>query len=510
MSEITSDAKLELLNEAAALAGPIPGVGDAADFLRAYYRHVAPDELAAAGPERMAAAASAHAEFAEVRPQGRALVRVREGGQAALDATSNVIDIVTDDMPFLVDSITMELTRHGVAARLVVHPQLLVRRDVTGVLREIDGPVDGGPSSHEQLAESWTHIEVGALADGEGEKITADLERVLGDVRVAVEDYTRMRSKAVSIADDVLAPAGPDDGSAGSPVEIAKLLRWLANGHFTFLGYREYDLTTDDDGMLMLRAVPGSGLGILRHDRTGPGSFATLPPEVRARALDPRRLIVTKANSRSTVHRPSYLDYVAVKRISPTGEVVGEYRFLGLYTHAAFAESIRGIPVLRRKLAEVLETSGMAPDSHDGKEVAEVLDFYPREEIFMASSKDLAAVCAGVHRLRERRETRLFLRKDPYGRYVSALVYLPRDRYTTRARLLTQQVLQRAFAASQLDYSVLVGESPVARLHIVLRAERGTQLPDVDPSELERSVASAVRSWDDDLADEAARQLSPQ
>jgi glutamate dehydrogenase len=510
MSEITSDAKLELLREAAALTGPIPGVGDVPDFLRAYYRHVAPDELAAAGPERIAAVATAQARFAATRPQGRALVEVREGGQAALDPSSNVIDIVTDDMPFLVDSITMELTRHGVGARLVVHPQLLVRRDVTGVLHDIVGAVNGGPSSHEQLAESWTHIEVGALADGEPEKITADLQRVLGDVRVAVEDYSRMRSKAVALADEVLTPAGEGDGGAGAPTEIAELLRWLADGHFTFLGYREYDLETDADGMLMLRAVPGTGLGILRHDRTGPGSFATLPPEVRARALDPRRLIVTKANSRSTVHRPSYLDYVAVKRLSPAGEVVGEYRFLGLYTHAAFSETIKSIPVLRRKLTEVLAMSGMAADSHDGKEVAEVLDFYPREELFMASSADLATVCAGVHRLRERRETRLFLREDPYRRYVSALVYMPRDRYTTKARLLTQHVLKKAFDASQMDYSVLVGESPVARLHIVVRAERGTQLPDVDPAELERSVARAVRSWDDDLADEAARELGPQ
>jgi glutamate dehydrogenase len=510
MSEITSDAKLELLGEAAALTSSIPGVGDAASFLRAYYRHVAPDELAAAGPERIAAVASAHAEFAATRPQGRALVRIRAGEQAALDPTSNVVDIVTDDMPFLVDSITMELTRHGVASRLVVHPQLLVRRDVTGVLHDIVGAVNGGSSSHDQLAESWTHIEVGALAAGEADRITADLQRVLGDVRVAVEDYSRMRSKALALADDVLAPGGEDTGGAGAPGEIADLLRWLADGHFTFLGYREYDLETDADGMLMLRAVPGTGLGILRHDRTSSGSFAALPPEVRARALDPRRLIVTKANSRSTVHRPSYLDYVAVKRLSEAGEVVGEYRFLGLYTHGAFSETITGIPVLRRKLAEVLEMSGMVADSHDGKEVAEVLDFYPREELFMASSKDLAAVAAGVHRLRERRETRLFLRKDPYGRYVSALVYMPRDRYTTKARLLIQNVLERAFEASQIDYSVLVGESPVARLHVVVRAERGTQLPDVDPAELERSVAAAVRSWDDDLADEAARELGPQ
>ena len=187
------------------------------------------------------------------------------------------------------------------------------------------------------------------------------------------------------------------------------------------------------------------------------------------------------------------------------GEVAGEYRFLGLYTHAAFSESIKGIPVLRRKLAEVLALSGMAADSHDGKEVAEVLDFYPREELFMTSVADLAAITAGVHVLRERRQTRLFLRKDIYGRYVSCLVYLPRDRYTTQVRLRAQEILQRAFgAASQVDYSVQVGESSVARLHLVVRADRGRQLPDADPLELERAVAAAVRSWDDDLADEAA------
>jgi glutamate dehydrogenase len=510
MSEIAADLALDLIERATALAGPMAGVGDVPRYLRAYYRHVEPDELAAAGPARIAAVAAANAKFAAQRPQGRALVQVREGGEAALEPTSHVIDIVTDDMPFLVDSISIELANHGLSARLVVHPQLRVRRDVTGGLREIVGIVDGGQASHDELAESWTHIEIGALAPGEAEAIAADLDRVLGDVRVAVEDYARMRSRALSLADDVLAPLGEGDGGAGAPSEIAELLRWLADGHFTFLGYREYDLDTDAEGMLMLRGVPGTGLGILRHDRKGPGSFATLPPEVRARALDPRLLIVTKANSRSTVHRPSYLDYVAVKRLSDSGEVVGEYRFLGLYTHGAFSETIRGIPVLRRKLDEVLELSGMAADSHDGKEVAEVLDFYPREELFMTSVADLASICAGVHRLRERRETRLFLRKDPYGRYVSCLVYLPRDRYTTKARLHTQAVLERAFDATQMDYSVLVGESPVARLHIVVRAERGRQLPDVDPAELERSVAAAVRSWDDDLADVAARELGPQ
>jgi len=510
----TTDSKHALLARAAAAAEPMPGVGDVGNYLRAYYRHVEVGDLGAAGPERVAAVALTQAQLAVSRPQGRALVDIRPGGSAALDGTSYVIDIVTDDMPFLVDSITMELSNHGLSARLVIHPQLRVRRDVTGALRKVvgsasAGQVSAGEPSHDELAESWTHIEIPALTGAESEAIAADLTRVLGDVRVAVEDYPRMHARAIALADDVLAPEGEGAGGADSPAEIAELLNWLADERFTFLGYREYQLETGAEGMT-LTAVPGTGLGILRHDRVGPGSFALLPDELKARALGPQRLIVTKANSRSTVHRPSYLDYVAVKKLSPDGTVLGEYRFLGLFTHAAFAESIKGIPVLRRKLAEVLEFSGMAADSHDGKEVAEVLDFYPREELFMSSVTDLAAVTAGVHVLRERRQTRLFLRKDIFGRYVSCLVYLPRDRYTTAVRLRAQEILQRAFDASQVDYSVQVGESPVARLHLVVRAERGRQLPDADPVALERAVAAAVRSWDDDLADEATAALGPE
>jgi len=345
VSTETADEKAAVLAEAVACAGRVPGVGDVSKCLQTYYRHVAEDDLIAAGPVRLAAVTRRHVEFAVNRPQGRALVQVRRGGEATVQPGSDVIDIVTDDMPFLVDSITMELANHDLAARLVVHPQLLVRRDLTGDLRDIVGQVGAdqakrGEPSHEELAESWTHIEIPPLAEGEAEGIEADLLRVLSDVRVAVEDYVRMRTKAISLADSVLSREGGDGGGVDSAAEIAELLRWLADGHFTFLGYREYDLEIRPDGMA-LTAVPGSGLGILRHDRVGPGSFATLPDEVKARALDPQRLIMTKANSRSTVHRPSYLDYVAFKRLSPAGEVVGEYRFLGLYTHTAFAKASR-------------------------------------------------------------------------------------------------------------------------------------------------------------------------
>ena len=207
------------------------------------------------------------------------------------------------------------------------------------------------------------------------------------------------------------------------------------------------------------------------------------------------------------MHRPAYLDYVSVKRMDRTGQVTGEYRFLGLYTHTAYTESITRIPVLRRRLTRVLESAGLAADSHDGKDLAEVLESYPREELFQTTAAELIPIVAGVLRLRERRETRLFLRKDIYGRYMSCLVYLPRDRYTTKVRLRAQEILRSALDGSQVDYSALIGDSPVARLHIVVRAKRGQMLPDVDATELEREVAAAARSWDDDFAEETARQL---
>ncbi len=508
MSDNAGDAKRALLAQAADEMAADAGVGDVRNYLRAYYRHLAAEDVIAAGPERIAAAAAAQAEFARQRPQGRALVRVRASDNAALDPARDVIEFVTDDMPFLVDSITMELANHGLAVWLVVHPQLRVRRDVTGSLREVLGLVDGSEGAHDEIAESWTHIEIARLPDGEAERLAADLERVLGDVRVAVEDYSRMRARAVQLAEELAMSGGSATPSslASSPAEIEALLRWLADGHFTFLGYREYDLEDGPDGMA-LRGVPGTGLGLLRHDKSGSTAFASLPPQVRARALDPQRLIQTKANSRSTVHRSSYLDYVALKRLGPSGEVTGEYRFLGLYTHVAYSESITRIPVLRRKLTEVLEASGLAADSHDGKDLAEFLEVYPREELFQISVPELVDVAAGVLRLRERRQVRLFLRKDIYGRYMSCLVYLPRDKYTTKVRLRAQEILRSALDGAQVDYSAMVGESPVARLHIVVRAPRGKMVPDVDAAELERAIAGAVRSWDEDLAEEADRIL---
>jgi len=298
-------------------------------------------------------------------------------------------------------------------------------------------------------------------------------------------------------------PASP----AESDSEIELLLRWLVDAHFTFLGFREYDLLDEGEG-LALRGVPGTGLGILRHDKTDTTPLAALSPQGQKIATDPRRrLIMTKANSRATVHRPSYLDYIGIKRLSKAGQVIGEWRFLGLFTHMAYSDSITRIPILRRKLTEVYEANGISAFSHDGRDLAKFMENYPRDELFQTTIDELAEVASAVLKLRERMQTRLFVRKDIYGRYVSCLVYLSRDRYNTKVRLAVQDVLRRVLGGAQIDYSAVVDEGPIARLHIVVRAERGKNLVDADVTALEQAVAAAVRSWDDDLAREAVAQL---
>jgi glutamate dehydrogenase len=490
------------------LGGEIAGIGDPLGYLHAYYRHVAADDLTAIGPDRAAAVAVEHARLGAHRPQGKPLVSVRVPSEpadhVAFDPDRAVVDIVTDDMAFLVDSVTMGLDRNNLEIGLIVHPQLRVSRDVTGSLREIFGPVEDCAATGGEIHEAWIHIEVSKPSgDLSKQKLEARLRAVLDDVRVAVEDHPRMRAAAAQLAAQLAEEARDEDDR-----EAEALLRWLVDDHFTFLGYRQYDLVEGPEGM-GLRQVPGTGLGILRHDRPGSDSFAALPPEVRAKAREPVRLVLTKANSRATVHRPYYLDYVALKKFDDSGEVVGEYRFLGLYSHVAYSESLRHIPVLRRKLTGVLEAAGIAADSHDGHDLEEILENYPREELFQTTVAELTPIVLGVLRLRDRRQTRLFLHKDPYGRYMTFLLYLPRDRWNTQVRLRTQDILMKALNGVSADYSAFIGDSVLARLQVVVRGERGRPLPDVDAAELERQLVAAVRSWEDDLYEEAVRELGP-
>ena len=517
------EEKAALLDRVASkAAGGAAGDEEAtAAFLRRYYRHVATEDIVSRRDEDVVGAAFSHRELALHRPQGTASVRVtspaveRDGWTAA---GHSVVEVVADDMPFLVDSVTAELTHHGRAIHLVVHPTFAVRRDVAGTLIEVSSTLVPSESASHELVESWMHIEVDRGTDETGDDVlTADLERVLRDVREVVEDWPKMRATALRIAEEIT-DRFPHGLPAQEVTEATELLRWLADDHFTFLGYREYvldDSTLPESGdsaagRERLVAVAGTGLGILRADQTQGRDVGRLPREASDRARQRQLLVITKANSRSTVHRPAYLDYVGVKVFDEQGAVVGERRFLGLFTSAAYNESIQEIPVLRRKAIELLGNLGFSKASHSGKDLLQILETYPRDEFFQISGSDLARTALAVLHLQERRQLRLFLRRDDYGRFMSCMVYLPRDRYTTHVRQEMEDILLDAFDGVSIDYAALVSESVLARLHFVVRVDASYAVPDVNPAGIEARLVAATRSWDDDFADALSTSCSPE
>ena len=476
-------------------------------FLARYYRHVPIEDLAERHPLDLAGAALAHRQLALHRPRGTANVRVftptvDEYGWAS---GHTVVEIVTDDMPFLVDSVTAELARQERSIHLLVHPQVVVRRDVVGTLLEVltVSPTDWAKGGYprDSVVESWIHVETDRETDeARRDELRDGIRSVLEDVRVAVEDWPKMRQRAVEIG--AALEASPPAGVPTAEVEEARaLLGWLVDDHFTFLGYRDYRLV-ERHGRDTLVAETGSGLGILRHDEhhSSP-SFDRLTPQARAKAREKRLLVLTTANTRATVHRSSYLGYIGVKQFDHAGEVVGERRFLGLFASSAYTDSVQRIPVVRRKVQAVLERSGFPPNSHSGKDLLQILETYPRDELFEISVDDLYSTVIAVMHLQERRRTRLFMRVDDYGRYVSCLVFLPRDRYTTAVRRRMQEILKETFSPTAVDYSARVSESVLARLHFVVRLSAGADPPDVDRDELERRLVDATRTWDEDLAD---------
>ncbi|MFD0068252.1 NAD-glutamate dehydrogenase [Streptomyces sp. NPDC056637] len=515
------EAKAELLARAARVAENSPAGGHlpagtngegAPDqesvlaFLQRYYLHTAPEDLADRDPVDVFGAAVSHYRLAEVRPQGTANVKVHtptveENGWTC---SHSVVEVVTDDMPFLVDSVTNELSRQGRGIHVVIHPQVTVRRDLTGKLLEVL-PAGSAADSHDTLTESWIHVEIDRETDrADLKQITSDLLRVLSDVREAVEDWEKMRDSALRIADDLPSEPTADDLRTQDVEEARELLRWLSADHFTFLGYREYELREDDS----LSAVPGTGLGILRSDPQHGGddhhpvspSFSRLPADARAKAREHKILVLTKANSRATVHRPSYLDYVGVKKFDAEGNVIGERRFLGLFSSAAYTESVRRVPVVRRKVQEVLRGAGFSPNSHDGRDLLQILETYPRDELFQTPADELRAIVTSVLYLQERRRLRLYLRQDEYGRYYSALVYLPRDRYTTGVRLRIIDILKEELNGTSVDFTAWNTESILSRLHFVIRVEPGTELPaltEADTERIEARLVDAARSWAD-------------
>ncbi len=345
------------------------------------------------------------------------------------------------------------------------------------------------------------HFEVDRQTEADFlEHLRREIAAVLHDVQTTVSDWQAMRERMTAVIDELT--------TAGTRLECDELeeiqafLEWAREDHFTFLGYRCYDLKKGKR-LPALHSVGGTGLGILREDAASgheSRAFKALPDDVKQEARTGSVLTLTKTNRRATVHRPSYMDYIGVRRLNAKGEVIGEHRFLGLYTSAAYNRNPRSIPILRRKIDQVLKRAHLPPTSHAHKALVNVLETYPRDELFQISAEELHDIAIGVLHLQERQRVRLFVRRDPFRRFVSCLVFTPRDRYNTDVRQRMQHILEDTFHGDQSEFSIRLSESVLARIHFIVRIPDHV-IPDFDPDALQRRIAETVRSWKDDLAD---------
>lgn len=501
MQAKNEEAVAHLLNDVVEFARgrlPEPAFAAVEPFLHHYYDFADADDLQSRGIADLYGAAMAHWQTAQRFVPGSERLRVYNPilEQHGWHSDHTVIEIVNDDMPFLVDSVSMAVNRQGLALHSVLHPVFRIWRGKDGGIERI---APGGVSSDDgqsQLA-SFIHFEVDRCGDAAKlDALRNEIAKVLGDVRAAVEDWPKIVDIARTTIRDMAARETSPEG-----VEARAFVEWMVADHFTFLGQRDYELVTHE-GQYGLRGVAGSGLGILRESLRpqGASEVTPLPPAAASIIAGAAPIFLTKANSRATVHRPGYLDYVGVKLVGPDGKISGERRFIGLYTSTAYTASASEIPIVRRKCANIVRRAGFLPKGHLGKSLVTVLETYPRDELFQADENELYDTAIGVLRLQEHQRTRMFLRRDRFDRFVSCLVFVPRDKYNTDLRRRIAKLLMSAFNGTNVEFTPLLSESTLARIHFVVHAEPGA-MPDVDTRELEARLIQVSRRWQDDLAD---------
>ncbi|MDP3653205.1 MAG: NAD-glutamate dehydrogenase [Rhodoferax sp.] len=494
---MTNTALAELLTHTLDHAGP--AATRLADFIAAYFDNTDPDEMQARGPATLFAIANAHWRLLETpRAAQGAKIRVFNPTLAEDGFVSEhtAIQIVHDDMPFLVDSVTMAVNRSGRTAHWIVHPLLGVERDAQGRLVKTCSATPKGEQGTPM--ESLILVECDRIvSEADRAALAEDLARVLGDVRAVVQDWPAMLERLQTVG----AESTRSTLSSVYQHEGIAFLRWLEDKHFTFLGARDYALERDGE-VVRLVALPESGLGVLRGEVHTPVSL--LPADAVALLDSDQLVLVTKAMTRATVHRPAWLDYVAVKRFDAQGQVVGEARFLGLYTSTAYSALVSDIPQVRLRAAEVMAAAGVVPESHAAKSLQAILDAYPRDELFQIDAPTLTEHAIGILRLQERQRTRVFLRRDPFGRFTSVQVFVPRDRYNTELRIRIGQELSKALDGHSLEFTPMLTDSPLARIHYLVRAK--DQAPhNVDLRALEARVARLAQRWEDDCTQELLR-----
>ena len=473
------------------------GAADAIAFASALFQRMDAEEFASRSAESWADVALAMLEFARTRKRGKSNVQLLNPAVKAEGAASahTVLQIVNDDMPFLVDSVALALTEMGIGVHLLGHPIIHLGRDKAGKLVSIG----------EGAAESLMHIEIDRQPKDALPAIKSRILEVLEDVRAIVADWEPMRDRMREVADDLATRKLPVT-EAGRH-EAQEFLRWAAEDHFTFFGYREYKVEKQGKEDVLV-AVPGTGMGLLRGEDSGkPRPLKSLAAHGMPQSGSVDALILTKTNARASVHRQGYMDYIGVLGFDGKGRATSEQRFLGLYTSSAYNRRPWDIPLVRERHAYVMEKSGLEPFSHSGKALRHILESLPRDELFQSGEEELFKTCMGILGLQERVRSKLFLRRDRYGRYFSALVYVPRDRMSTSVRHRIEAMLRDALGGERVDTNVQIGDSPLAQLHILVRpGAHAAGMEAVDVEALEAGLALIVRDWRDDLREQLVRR----
>ncbi|MHA7126673.1 NAD-glutamate dehydrogenase [Janibacter indicus] len=458
------------------LADAATAAGDDAPFVERYLRHVDATALRGRSAEDLVAMATRHREVAATRAPG----------QTVVDAAGGVLHVVTSDRPFLVDSVLGELGSAGIGVSLLLHPLFVVRRDAQGELVEVLDTDPRTPHTDPDLHdESWIRLE---LADRCDMALVQDrIAEVVDAVAAAVDDWESMRATVTELAQAL--DEGRGAGSRESQTAAAEFLRWLVDDHFTFIGSRDHTVDGDE-----VTAVPGSGLGVLRDDSTA----ETITP-LGGTGDEDGCLAIGKSHAVLPVHRVTHPDLVAVRFHDAQGRLV-ERRLAGLFASTAYTSSVLTIPLIADKVQQILSDSGWARDSHSGAFAMRLFETFPRDELFQAPVDHLRQVVTSILQMVHRIRTATFLRLDTGGQFVSAIIYLPRDRYTTAVRQRVETELREATGADEVSFTAHVSDEPMARLYYILRGSQGVELPTGEAQErLEAAVADATLTWEERL-----------
>ncbi|MAL98533.1 MAG: NAD-glutamate dehydrogenase [Alteromonadaceae bacterium] len=475
--------------------------GDVASFARQYFSHLPLEEITSRRLSDTYGALLTAWQFLQRRKSDEAKINVFNPDleQDGWQSTHTVIHILHPNMPFLIDSLRIELNQREIGVYTIHYAVPRVERDGSGNLQSFTEGAHPLPPDSPEIDEALIVLEVDRHSAGaEMDALRDDLHAVLREVRVAVADFPQMREKARDVIEEL--DHAPHHFPPEMVEETRAYIRWLIDDHFTFLGFDEYDFTYHEDE-IEVNQVGGSELGILRNSNERPQRvrLSDLPKKTRAAMVGNEDLLIfAKSAQRSRVHRPAYPDYIAIKKVDAEGRVIGERRFLGLYTSRVYNERPGEIPIIRRKVNRVFERSGFPRDDYAGKELDQILTVYPRDELFQMSTDELLNAARDILYIQERRQIRLFMREEIYGQFVTCLVFVPRDVYSTELRVGMQNEIMRALDGQDIEFTTYFSESVLARTQFTVRVPQSDNrvLP---TQELEDKIVALAQSWTDGL-----------